>query len=342
MKILSVRGFKALLLNRIKLLRALTPSRIINYLKLQTGYFFSGFSANPKQWAMPVAVSVEPTTACNLRCPECPTGTRTLHRAPGSIGFDDFKTIINKLPRQTTWLTLYFQGEPYLNKNFYEMIRFAKQRRMFVATSTNGHFLDADNAQKTIDSGLDTIIISLDGADAETYEKYRQGGSFDKVVSGIRTLADLKRKSGTFSPLVVLQCLVFKHNEHQVQKMEKLGKQLGADVLEFKTAQHYDFENGNPYMTSIAKYSRYRKNKEGSFEIKRKLKNRCRRMWDSCVITWDGSVAPCCYDKDASHSYGNLLNMDFREIWNGSKADNFRRRLRDGRSGIGICKNCHE
>jgi radical SAM protein with 4Fe4S-binding SPASM domain len=342
MKILSIRGAKAYFFYCWRLLRTFRFNRLLNHLNLQGSYFFSILMNRPYHRGSPVAVSFEPTTACNLRCPECPSGTRTLNRPSGKAKLEDFKIILRKIPRQTSWLNLYFQGEPYLNRHFFEMISLAKRQRMMVSTSTNGHFLDAENAHKTIASGLDMLIISLDGADAVTYQKYRKGGDFDLVLTGVKTLAKLKQQLKRNSPLVVLQFLVFKHNEHQVKIMAKLAKELGADALELKTAQHYDYEHGNDFMTSNDKYSRYRKTGSGKYVLKRKMKNRCRRMWNACVIVWDGSVVPCCYDKDANHSYGNLFHSNFRDVWNGREADDFRQRLWQNRKAIGICSNCHE
>ncbi|MBE0661312.1 MAG: SPASM domain-containing protein [Bacteroidales bacterium] len=342
MEILSIRGFKAVLYFWSGLIRNVTAGRLINYLKLRLSYHLAGFQKHPRHWGFPVAVSVEPTTACNLQCPECPTGRGTLQRPAGKLSIEQFDYYLQKLPREVSWLTFYFQGEPFLNRNFIDMVKLAKKRRMIVTTSTNGHFLNLENATKAIESGLDKIIISLDGADADTYLNYRKGGSFDKVVEGIKQLTAKKKELGSHKPLVCIQFLVFKQNEHQLEAMTLLSRELGADVLEFKTAQHYDFEEGSPYMTSLDKYSRYRLAGNGKYAIKNKLHNRCWRMWSSSVITWDGKVVPCCYDKDASYCFGNLQESGFEEIWKGAEADKFRRQLLHSRKDIEICRNCHE
>jgi radical SAM protein with 4Fe4S-binding SPASM domain len=342
MKVLSHRGMRALVHHWFRFARMLTLRRVLNALILRSGYYISGLRHQPVNWGMPEAVSIEPTTACNLRCPECPSGTRSLKRATGNLSLEKFREILMKLPKEVSWLTFYFQGEPYLNRNFTEMVGLAKEFKRFVSTSTNGHFLSSENAKKTIESGLDKIIISLDGADAATYLNYRKGGDFEKVITGIKTLTALKKTLKSYSPLVVLQFLVFKQNEHQINEMLKLSRELGADALEFKTAQHYDYVDGNPFMTSIDKYSRYRKDKSGKYRVKTRMHNRCWRMWHSCVITWDGSIVPCCYDKDAMHCYGNLHKSDFKKIWKGEEATAFRHRLRQSRKDIEICSNCHE
>jgi MoaA/NifB/PqqE/SkfB family radical SAM enzyme len=188
MKILSFRGSRAVIHQWLTLVRISTISRLLNYLKLRFSYSLSVLRGKPYFHGAPMAVSIEPTTACNLRCPECPSGTGTLKRPGGKLSLKQFETILAKLPTQTSWLTFYFQGEPYLNRDFPEMVKLAKKRRMFVSTSTNGHFLDEETARKTIGSGLDKIIISIDGADAETYLNYRQGGDFEKVIAGVKHL----------------------------------------------------------------------------------------------------------------------------------------------------------
>lgn len=342
MRILSVKGIQVLLYQWFSLLITFTPARLLNFFKLHFSYRLSLLRFKPKLWGFPWAVSIEPTTACNLKCPECPSGSGNLNRPSGNLSQRNYEEIIKKIPRQTSYLTLYFQGEPYLNKHFFDMVKFAKQQRMFVATSTNGHFLNEGQAAKTIASGLNKLIISLDGADAETYLHYRRGGEFEKVISGIKQLVDKRNKMKSLLPLIVIQFLVFKQNEHQIKNIEQLARELGADVLELKTAQHYDFEDGNEFMTSIKKYSRYRKNKDGKYIAKSKLRNRCLRLWTSCVITWDGSVVPCCYDKDARYCFGNILQLGFKNIWKGEAAQKFREKLWKSRKTIGICSNCHE
>jgi len=342
MKVYRTHGLLALLRAWASLVQALTPKRFFNLTRLGLGIIFS---PSPK-WSFhagfPFAVAIEPTTACNLHCPECPTGSKTLKRKPGNLDINDFRNLVNKLPDETFYLTLYFQGEPMLNKHFFSMAEYAKQRKMFVVTSTNGHYLDDENVERLLRSGLDKIIISLDGANAESYSAYRRGGNIEKVISGIATLVKRKRETGKLHPFIVVQFIVFRQNQHQVNEIKQLAMLLGVDALELKTAQHYGFKEENPYMTTLDKYTRYRRSAQGSFAPKNKMKNRCRRMLTSCVITWDGNLVPCCYDKDAEFCFGNLFRSGFHEIWNGAAAENFRRRVMQSRKDLSICRNCTE
>ena len=81
---------------------------------------------------------------------------------------------------------------------------------------------------------------------------------------------------------------------------------------------------------------------DGTYKIKNKLVNSCWKMWHSCVITWDGLVVPCCFDKDAHYQLGSVKKTTFQDLWNGDKYQKFRASLLKGRSQIEICKNCTE
>ncbi len=292
-------------------------------------------------YGMPVAVSIEPTNRCNLHCPECPSGMKELTRPSGFMDVSFFNTLIDQLSPELAWLTLYFQGEPYMNPLFFDFISYAKSKSIFVSTSTNGHFLDAENADATVKSGLDRLIISVDGTDQQAYESYRVGGSLQKVIQGIKALAKAKRRSGSKTPEIIIQFLVMRSNQKQVHTIRKKGLEWGGDKVEIKTAQLNDFSHGNPLMPSIDKYSRYRM-RDGGWEIKNSLPNHCFRMWSSCVITWDGKVVPCCFDKDAEHELGDLNEKPFREIWESGEYNDFRQKILKERKQTDICKNCTE
>ena len=125
-------------------------------------------------------------------------------------------------------------------------------------------------------------------------------------------------------------------------KYKQLAKEYGVNKVAFKTAQIYDYEHGSDLLPTIDKYSRYKSNGDGTYSIKNKLENKCWKMWQSCVLTWDGQVIPCCFDKDASHSMGNVKENQFKDIWFSKRYDNFRSALLNSRSEIEICKNCTE
>ncbi|MBL7750251.1 MAG: SPASM domain-containing protein [Chitinophagaceae bacterium] len=326
----------------LNLLSKLTPRRIWNGLKVWSSYQWSKWTGKAIQWGYPISISFEPTTSCNLRCPECPSGLRAFTRPTGMLQKDFFSETIDQLSAELLYLVFYFQGEPYLNPGFLDMVKYATQKKIYTATSTNAHYLTDENARRTIESGLDRLIISIDGTTQEVYEQYRVGGRLDKVLEGARNIVKWKKELGSKTPFIIFQFLVVRPNEHQVEEARELGKQIGVDAVWFKTAQIYDFEKDpNQLIPVNGKYSRYQKTDEG-YTFKGKLANHCWRLWHDPVITWDGLVAPCCFDKDAQHKLGDLKTKPFKEIWNNPAYKEFRSRILLGRKNIDICSNCSE
>ncbi len=327
----------------MNLLSKLSIKRAWNAAKVFSSYHISRWRNKPVQWGYPVSVSFEPTTSCNLRCPECPSGLRSFSRPTGMLKKDFFRQTIDDIHKELLYLIFYFQGEPYLNPDFLDMVKYAADKKIYTATSTNAHYLTDANAKKTVESGLDRLIISIDGTTQDVYQQYRKGGKLDKVIEGAKNIVKWKKELNSKKPFVIFQFLVVKPNEHQIEAVKQLGREIGVDDIWFKTAQVYDYENDpNNLIPSIQKYSRYKKNRAGAFQIKNKLNNHCWKLWHANVITWDGMVVPCCFDKDAMHRLGNLQMQSFKEIWHNDNYKQFRRELMTSRKNIDICANCSE
>ncbi len=305
-------------------------------------YYLSKWSGKAIHFGKPMTLSFEPTTACNLRCPECPSGLRSFTRNTGNLKKDFFRRSIDQLSDRLIYLIFYFQGEPYINPEFLDMVNYAHRKKIYTITSTNGHFLNDQNAEKTVRSGLDRLIISVDGTTQQVYEQYRKEGNLNQVLQGARNIIKWKKKLKSKTPHTIFQFLVVKPNEHQIEDLYALAKEIGIDEVKLKTAQIYDYKNGNPLIPTIDKYSRYKKCPDGSYEIKNELKNHCWKLWHACVITWDGHVIPCCFDKDATHRFGNLNSSNFDQIWKNPAYASFRRQIIKGRGQIDICANCSE
>ncbi|HTQ63647.1 MAG TPA: radical SAM/SPASM domain-containing protein [Puia sp.] len=327
----------------INLFSKLTLRRIWNGGKVLSSYYLSKWTKKPIQWGLPLSVSFEPTTSCNLRCPECPSGLRAFTRPTGMLQNDFFRDMVDQLSEDILYLIFYFQGEPYLNPSFLDMVNYASQKKIYTATSTNAHYLDDRNAKKTVESGLDRLIISIDGTTQEVYEQYRVGGRLEKVLEGARNIVKWKKELKSKTPFVFFQFLVVKPNEQQMEDIQRLAEEIGVDQVRFKTAQIYDYKNDpNQLIPSNEKYSRYKKNENDEYEIKNTLSDHCWRLWHAPVITWDGLVVPCCFDKDAQHQLGNLKEKSFREIWHNQDYVRFRSQILQGRKNIDICTNCSE
>jgi radical SAM protein with 4Fe4S-binding SPASM domain len=319
-----------------------TLRRLVNAAKVFLSFHYSKCIKQPVQWGLPISISVEPTTSCNLRCPECPSGKRDFTRPTGMLEESFFKKTIDELYKDIFYLTFYFQGEPYLNPAFLGMVSYASSRKIYTATSTNAHFLTDGNARKTVESGLDRLIISIDGTTQETYKQYRIGGDLEKVIEGTENIVKWKLKLHSSTPHLIFQFLVVRPNEHQIKEMQVLAKKLRVNEVRFKTAQIYDYEHGNRLIPTIGKYSRYQQQNDGTYSIKNNMLNHCWKLWHSTVITWDGLIVPCCFDKDAKHQLGDLKIKSFVEVWKSNEYNRFRATLFKSRSEIDICKNCTE
>lgn len=343
-------------------LKTITSKKLTNFLTTLSAYYWSRLTKTAHHRGYPFTLSIEPTTACNLRCPECPSGLRSFTRDTGMLDASLFQKIVDETHGHLLFLYLYFQGEPYLHPHFDKLVSYACRKNIYTVTSTNAHFFNDEHARKTVESGLSRIIISIDGTTQQSYEKYRIGGNLEEVLNGAKNLVQWKKKLKSSTPHVIFQMVVFSHNENQTGELSKLAAEYGADEVRLKTAQIYDFEKGSALIPLNEKYSRYVRQSprlttgltlsegkmlsvtalSGFYRIKNPLLNHCWRMWHSCVVTWDGKVVPCCFDKDAAHVMGDLKKQSLREIWNGEAYRQFRSALLRSRREIDICTNCSE
>ena len=326
----------------INIAKNLTLYKVYNYLKLVWTYRISKLLNKGHQTALPFSISIEPTTSCNLRCPQCPSGLRQFTRPIGMLDPHFFNIFVQQIKSHVHSVMFYFQGEPYLNTEFLQMVKKANEHNLYTITSTNAHYLSDENCEQTVLSGLDEIIISIDGVTQEIYEKYRVGGKLDKALEGAASIIKWKKKLKSKTPFVVFQFVVFRSNEHQVDEMKKLGKGMGANKVRIKTAQIYDFDKAEDLIPHKDSMSRYKKSNTGNWEIKNSLLNQCWRMWQGCVITWDGKIVPCCFDKDAKYQLGDLKLNSFRNIWFSDTYKHFRNKILKSRKEIDICTNCTE
>ena len=321
--------------------RYLSIKKTVNWLKLIISYMFSFRGLPGFRNIYPHFISIETTNFCNLQCPECPVGKRKNTKIKNlNFNLSLYKKLLVELKPTLQHVILYFQGEPFLNHQLVEFIRYAHEANVYTSTSTNGQFLNNKIAEEIVLSGLDKLIISIDGYTQEVYETYRVGGSLQKAIDGIKNIVEWKNKLNSITPLIEIQFLVLKTNEHQMGDMEKLAKSLLVDRLTFKTAQLYDFEQGSELLTSKNRYARYRKTNEGKYRIKGRQPNHCWRMWSGAVINVQGELLPCCFDKSSEFSFGNITENSFLNCWQSTKASSFRSQITNNRKQFDMCRNC--
>ena len=324
------------------LIKSLTFRRIVNLVKTGSSFLFSALLNRPVIWGTPAVLTIEPTNTCNLRCPLCTTGSGEMTRDNGQMSLDTFQNILDKMGEDIFFLLLYHQGEPYINKHFLKFVELAKAKNIYCTTSTNAHFITDDVIHATIDSGLDSMIVSLDGVTQETYAKYRVKGNINKVVPTLKRFMEIKRERRSKTPLIALQFLVMKHNEHELPAVRKLAKELKVDRLLIKNIEVRSLEEAKTWLPLNDKYRRYDFSGQ-TYEVKNNQKKSCPRPWLSTLINWDGSVVPCCFDKNARYEMGNInADYSFQEIWKNASYTDFREKLTLDRKSIDICRNCNQ
>jgi radical SAM protein with 4Fe4S-binding SPASM domain len=284
-------------------------------------------------------VVIEPTNVCNLRCPMCPTSK--LKRARGFLSLNNFKEIVDGISGLKL-INMSFAGEPLLNKDTLKMVEYAEKKGIRVIVSTNSVFL-GERIDEVLNSGLDTIIVCLDGVTKETHEAYRRGSDFEEVKNNIRMLCAEKKKRGLKKPKITLQFLVMKHNEHEIPAIKLLAKELGVDELSLKSMSlgtHHNTDErvklGKDFLPS-ERFSRYKWNR-GKPIIKEKPKL-CHWVRRS-VILWNGDVICCCYDFEGKLVVGNVFrDGGFDKVWRSEKYKKYRKKII--RREFEICKRCN-
>lgn len=299
---------------------------------------------------LPTFVSIEPANICQLHCPECPVGRHEhIHSNKHYLSFELFKKILLQVSPTAHTIQFYFQGEPLLNEHLPKMVYQAHQEGIYTIISTNAQALNKEMAAALVRSGLNRIIVSIDGFSQETYASYRVGGDLQKALDGLRFLHEA-RKAYRKSLRIELQVLRLKSNEHEWKWIQKNYKKLGATHLIFKTAQLDDYEHGHPLMPTDERHSRYKKMANGKYQLRHPhiasdsfcIVTPCLRLWSGCVISTNGEVLPCCYDKAHAHALGNINTESLHEIFHSKQANTIRQDVLFGKVSPlpEMCRNC--
>lgn len=306
-----------------------------------------GFTKLPYQ---PYVLGVDPGNICNLHCPLCPTGLESKTIKRGMLDFELFKRVIDEIGAGLRELNLFNWGEPFLNKDILKMIAYArsKNQNVRITTSSNLNYLTEELAENLVRSGLDELIVSLDAATPHIYAIYRRGGDFNLVMKNLRKLIEAKKYFPESRLNIVLNFLVFKHNEHEIKDAQELAKSLGLNIRIGKMRTEMETEITQSVEQSIEKYKDWiPENKEYSaydITLKKRIKEikTCKKPWREAELNWDGTITPCCYIYDIeNYSFGNINNSTFQEIWNNEKYVAARKAILGKKTEIKtICQIC--
>lgn len=306
------------------------PAKQFNAWCLLLSYLFK----LPKVWGKPIRLMIEPANMCNLQCPTCPVGNGSIEKNKHLMTFDEFKKIIDEAGRFLYHITLWNWGEPFLNSDLSKMIKYARSKGIYVSTSTNGHFFSDKIANELVQSGLNELIVAVDGLSQETLSQYRKGADLDSIVKGVKRVIDFKKEYKSAKPLVELQFIVMKHNEHELSKLNDFASELGVDKVIAKSfGSQLDITKLKEFEPKDKRYSRYSKKMEKN--------NICKNVWLGMNINADGNVVPCCYDPFEKCLLGNIWeNGGVYNIWDGEKMLDLRKQILEDKDKIEICRNC--
>jgi radical SAM protein with 4Fe4S-binding SPASM domain len=309
----------------------------------------SAYLRPSRAWGGPTHLQIEPSTLCNLKCTLCPVA-EGLERPTGFMTLECFQQAIANIGETVFLIILWDWGEPFLNPAIFDMIAHAKKKGINILSSTNGHvFAQEKNSAKLIRSGLDEIIVAIDGTTQETYGRFRQNGNLKKALDGARNLVKQKRALNAATPLINLRFIVTKNNEHQIPHLKQLAKSLGVDVMSLKTLNPYGIYKENratreaAYNTIVPvrkQYQRFKYRMQRTMRRRVRRNPKCNKLWDYTNIRWDGRVCPCTYDYKGTYNFGNLKTDSFKDIWSGSSYRKLRRQFREDSQQISICENC--
>jgi len=288
----------------------------------------------------PVHITIEPANICDMECPVCETGAGIMQRPRGYMSLDNFKRIVDGVASHTNTLFFYFMGEPFLNKHWYEMLRYAKAQGIpFINTCTNGHFVDPE---QVVRSGIDEISFQIGGVTQATHEVYRINGDLERSLANCRETVLAKKRLGAGSPRVALGFIVMKHNEHEVPAFHRLAKDLGVDEATVIDPCVRTVYQGKQYLPSNTVNWFYNREEFEQHQtlVPKELSDGCPWIYHSLVVCWNGDIVPCCRDPQGKFVMGNLLDHDLETIWNGEPYVRFRERLLTEQGTVSICKLC--
>ena len=206
--------------------------------KKKFNFFIAGLNQiflPDKPFGYPVIAQVEPANICNLNCTLCLTASINHERKAALLSFDAFKKFIDEFGDYILIMIFWNWGEPFLNPAAIDMISYATSKGILIHTSTNGNIpFTREAAEKIVDSKLTSMIIALDGATQEVYSTYRLGGDIEKVKANIRLIQEVKKAKGSEFPRITVRFVAMHQNEEEMNAVEALAKELGADFFALK------------------------------------------------------------------------------------------------------------
>jgi len=295
-------------------------------------------------YKLPLCLQIEPTTLCNLNCIWCVYSK--VNKNTKKISFEQFKKVIDQFP---FLFILKFAGigEFFTNKDFIKMISYLKEKKVFYSCfTTNFTILTNSDIIDLVNSNINTIFVSIDGATKETYEKIRKGANFETLINNIKKFQNHPKKS---KPKLVIRTVISNQNKHELFKIIDLAKELKIKKIHFQKLYENDklSLNKEEYLQYKKKLLQYSDIKLKFSEINKKSINKCLRALTVMYISAEGYVLPCSlltqredyFELLKKEGFGNVFEDSIKEIWNDQKYKDFRKNIVNGKIPK-ICIRC--
>lgn len=313
-----------------------TPRKLWNLLLVETEFRLR----RAKVVGHPYILIVDPLNVCNLRCPLCPTGTGDLDRRQQRMDYEVFTRTIDQMAPWAYEVNLHNWGESLLHPRIFDMIAYANANNLATNMSTNFNRVSDEKIDKLIASGLEYLILSIDGISQDVYSKYRVRGNIDKVLRNVRKLVRRKQELGSSTPFIEWQFILFKHNAHELERARVIADEIGVDRFRV-------IPPGIPFAAKEPKKLKdewFYRDDEGKIEaFKGNVPTSCFYLYRSMTTNPDGGTAPCCIVYGDKNDFGDMRTQDFDDIWNNDKYLSARNLFRKGGRGVEptICDGCH-
>lgn len=326
---------------------------------------------------LPHQLDVEPIDICNFACDHCQV-THWIRELATRLNPERFRAILRQFPR-IRHIKLQGMGEPLLNKSLLDMLEEAERQGIATQITSNGSVYTDRIAKRLLALRKATLIFSIDGATAATFEAIRVNGKFQAVTEHI---ADLTRRRGAAPwPRIEINAVATARNMHELPDLVRLAKSLGVDNLAIRTrledfgkdemqesivpinvsrgsrtadqlldeAEKVGAEIGMPlvitrgqrYSTASQSLPPSRDSLPEKRSKRRSSARRCRWPWNSAYIAANGDVVPCCMIGDSGVvKMGNVFAEPFSQIWNNDKYRTLRRRIAND-DIPNYCRSCY-
>ena len=285
----------------------------------------------------PRIMDVEITNNCNYRCLMCPTGTGSQTRDKGFMSSEVYQKLIDEVSPQRTPLRFIGWGEPTLHKQWLEFLELAKQKNILCHFNTNGTLLNDRDMERIIEIGVDSLKFSFQGVDRTSYRQMRNKDNFDKVISAIKRLFEI-RGDNPYPYMHVSTTITYESPELVSAFKEQLAWITDKVTVGRTILSHLNLDK---VTLDDAEMEALRALKEQESVIKEHPE--CPEIFDKLSINWDGSVSGCCADWDKKMVVGHIMDQSLDRIWNSKKMTHYRTKIVNGENDqIELCRHCYD